>query len=126
MRNKKYHKHLVYGLWLKRDYSNGIGYKMHYILFYEFAPDYLSRRDEFRKEHVMLAQSFVDKGDIFLGGALVEPADGAIIVFNADSPEVAQNFAQADPYVRHGLVTNWYVREWATVIGKDAANPISN
>jgi len=33
-------------------------------------------------------------------------------------------FAEADPYVRNGLVTHWRIREWATVVGDQAANPI--
>ena len=30
------------------------------------------------------------------------------------------SFAKADPYVTNGLVTKWRVREWTTVVGKDA------
>jgi uncharacterized protein YciI len=41
--------------------------------------------------------------------------------FNGDSPAAAEAFARADPYVRHGLVTAWRVRAWATVVGDDAA-----
>jgi uncharacterized protein YciI len=32
-------------------------------------------------------------------------------------------FAREDPYVRHGLVTHWRVREWTTVVGETAADP---
>lgn len=97
---------------------------MHYILFYEYAPDYLERRGEFRDEHLALAKAAIDRDEFFLGGAFADPADGAAIVFKGNSPEVAESFAQADPYVIHGLVTSWQVREWTTVAGKDAINPI--
>jgi len=97
---------------------------MHYILFYEYAPDYMERRGEFREQHMSLAKAALDRGEFFLGGAFAEPADGAAIVFKGDSPEVAESFAQADPYVVNGLVTSWHVREWTTVAGKDAENPI--
>jgi len=33
-------------------------------------------------------------------------------------------FAAADPYVTNGLVRRWRVREWTTVIGRDAAVPL--
>ena len=50
-------------------------------------------------------------------GALANPADAAILLFKGDSPAVAERFAEADPYVKEGLVRRWWVREWTTVIG---------
>ena len=32
--------------------------------------------------------------------------------------------AQADPYVRNGLILRWRVRPWTTVIGEGAATPV--
>ena len=97
---------------------------MHYILFYEYASDYLERRGEYRDQHMSLAKASIDRGEFFLGGAFAEPADGAAIIFKGSSQKVAESFAKADPYVINGLVTSWYVREWTTVAGKDAENPI--
>ncbi|MDQ2676728.1 MAG: hypothetical protein M3Y34_07950, partial [Actinomycetota bacterium] len=48
----------------------------------------------------------------------------AVLLFRGDSPAVAESFAEADPYVRNGLVTRWRVRPWTTVIGADAASPV--
>lgn len=97
---------------------------MHYLLFYEYAPDYLERRSQFRDQHMALAKASMDRGEFFLSGAFASPADGAAIVFKGSSQDVAESFAREDPYVIHGLVTSWYVREWTTVAGKDAAQPI--
>ncbi len=97
---------------------------MHYLLFYDYVPDYLECRGEFREAHVALANAAVERGELFLGGALANPADGAVIVFNGDSPAVAEAFAEADRYVRNGLVKEWRVREWMTVVGRGAANPL--
>ena len=97
---------------------------MHYILFYEYAPDYLERRGEFRDQHMALAKVSIDRGELFLGGAFANPADGAAIVFKGNAPKIAESFAKADPYVINGLVTSWNVREWTTVAGKDAEQPI--
>ena len=36
----------------------------------------------------------------------------------------AMAFATADPYVRAGLVTEWSVRPWTTVVGDSAATPV--
>ncbi len=97
---------------------------MHYVLFYDYVSDYLERRDVLRDAHVALVRGAIERGEIFIGGAFADPADGAMIVFSAETPEVATAFAQADPYVREGLVTRWWVREWTTVVGKDAAQPL--
>jgi uncharacterized protein YciI len=98
---------------------------MHYVLFYEYVPDYLERRGAFRDAHFALAQPLIERGEMFLGGAFADPADGAMIVFSGDSPAIAENFAKSDPYVTNGLVTRWWVREWTTVVGKDAARPLT-
>ena len=66
----------------------------------------------------------MDRGELILGGALTNPVDGAVLLFEGPSPTAAEGFAKADPYVCNGLVTRWYVREWTTVVGRDAANPI--
>lgn len=94
---------------------------MHYVLFYELAEDYLERRGLFRAEHLELARLAAARGDLVLGGALAEPADRALLLFQGDSLAAAEEFARQDPYVVNGLVTAWSVRLWTTVVGADAA-----
>jgi uncharacterized protein YciI len=97
---------------------------MHYLLMYDVAPDYLQRRGEFRTEHLKLAWESCSRGEMILGGALDEPADGAVLLFQGTSPEAAERFVAADPYVKNGLVTSWRIRKWNTVVGRDAASPV--
>ena len=97
---------------------------MHYLLFYEVGEDYVSRRATFRKEHLEKAWSANERGDLVLAGALANRVDGAVLLFKGDSAEVAEWFAKADPYVTSGAVSRWYVREWTTVVGGDAATPV--
>ncbi len=97
---------------------------MHYLLFYETAPDYLERRSQFRAEHLTLAWQAHARGELTLGGALADPVDGAVLLFQGDSPDVAARFAEADPYVLNGLVTRWQVRPWLTVVGEQASTPV--
>src|SRR5580700_1815674 len=99
---------------------------MHYLLFYEVAEDYVSRRAEFRDAHLEKAWQASECGELVLGGALSNPVDGAVLLFKGDSPEVAEKFARADPYVTSGAVKRWHVREWNTVAGEDSATPIRN
>ena len=97
---------------------------MHFLLLYDVAPDYLTRRGEYRAEHLALGWAAHARGELVLGGALADPVDGAVLLFRGDSPAVAESFATADPYVRNGLVTRWRVRPWTTVIGELAATPV--
>ncbi|WP_041863027.1 YciI-like protein [Bordetella petrii] len=97
---------------------------MHYLLFYDLVPDYLERRGEFRDTHLALARQAVARGELVLGGALADPADQAVLLFKGESPAVAEAFAQADPYVQAGLVKQWRVRRWTTVVGEQAAHPV--
>lgn len=97
---------------------------MHYLLIYDVAPDYLARRGEFRNAHLALAWAAHERGELILGGALAEPADGAVLLFHGDSAAAAEAFARADPYVQNGLVVNWRVRLWTTVVGVTATTPV--
>jgi uncharacterized protein YciI len=93
---------------------------MHYLLFYDAADQYEERRKPFRAAHLEHAREAAARGDLVLAGALAEPVDGAVLLFCGDSPAAAENFAKSDPYVLNGLVKSWRVREWTTVVGRDA------
>ncbi|PRX31404.1 hypothetical protein B0G75_105186 [Paraburkholderia sp. BL18I3N2] len=97
---------------------------MHYLLMYDLVSDYLERRAAYRDAHLKLAWAATERGDLLLAGALAEPTDTAILLFQGDSAAAAEAFAKADPYVLAGLVTRWRVREWTTVVGEGAAKPV--
>jgi uncharacterized protein YciI len=88
---------------------------MHYILYYDIADDYLTRRVQFRGAHLEKAKKALEARDLVLGGALADPVDQTMIVFRSQA--AAEAFAKADPYVANGLVKAWRVRKWTTVIG---------
>jgi len=97
---------------------------MHFLLFYDLAADYLQRRAQFRSGHLQLAWESHSRGELKLGGAYADPADGAMLLFKTESRAVVERFAAADPYVLAGLVTRWRIREWTTVVGEEAATPV--
>ncbi len=96
----------------------------HYLLHYQLVADYLQRRGEFRDRHLRHAWQAVERGELLLGGAAGEPADIALLLFDVDDPAIIEAFARADPYVVAGLVTDWQVRRWHTVVGAHADTPV--
>jgi uncharacterized protein len=97
---------------------------VHFLLLYDFVPDFLQRRPAHRTQHLRLAWEAQARGELVLAGALADPVDGAVLLFQGEDDSAARAFAQADPYVRAGLVTRWSVRPWTTVVGAGAANPV--
>ncbi|RDK03878.1 YciI-like protein [Paraburkholderia lacunae] len=97
---------------------------MHYLLMYDLVSDYLERRGAYRDEHLKHAWAAVERGELLLAGALSDPVDTAVLLFQSDSPAAAGAFAEADPYVLAGLVTRWRVRPWTTVVGEHASQPV--
>ena len=65
----------------------------HLLLEYALADDYLDRRAALRDDHLRLVREAHARGELLLAGAV------------------------PDPYVVHGLVTSWTVREWNVVVG---------
>ncbi|WP_257305663.1 YciI-like protein [Geothrix campi] len=97
---------------------------MHFLLIYEVGRDFVERRAEFRNEHLALAWEAHHRGELLLDGAVADPVDMVVLLFQGDSPAGAQRFAAADPYVLHGLVQRWGVRPWITVVGAEASAPM--
>lgn len=96
---------------------------MHYLLMYDFVPDFAELRKPLRGRHLALAWEAHDRGELVLAGAFTDAPAGSAMLFKGDSPEAAERFAKNDPYVTGGLVTQWRVRPWTTVVGTQAAMP---
>lgn len=90
---------------------------VHLVLLYELVDDYLERRGALREEHLGLAKAAHERGELALAGAFAEPADRALLVWSTEDESVVRAFAEADPYVRNGLVSRWEIRPWNVVIG---------
>jgi uncharacterized protein YciI len=85
-----------------------------HILFYEYVEDIVERRGPFREAHLERIRAARDRGEVTLAGALGDPPHGAAIVFQLP-PERIEAFAQEDPYVQAGLVSDWRIVPWRLV-----------
>ena len=105
-------------------YVDRKGQHMHYLLTYTYTDDYLEKRAQFRNEHLSHAWAAQRRGELILGGAVGDPADSAVLVFSCSSAELIEAFVKADPYYRNGLVRNYSIRLWTTVVGEGAYTPV--
>jgi hypothetical protein len=96
---------------------------MHYLLCYDYVPEYVQKRAPVRAAHLELVRKAYERGALVMAGALADPHRGGVLVFRGESPQAAEAFAKADPYVNHGVVSKWEVKKWATVIGDGAQMP---
>jgi uncharacterized protein len=90
---------------------------MYYMLLYDVVENFVERRAPLREAHLKLVREAHERGELWLAGALVDPVDGAALVFTAEDRSVAERFAKNDPYVTGGLVKQWRVRTWNVVVG---------
>lgn len=90
-----------------------------YVLIYYVVDDYISRRVQYRDEHIQLAREAHRRGELLLGGAFADPVDQALLVFRVPNRSVVEDFVRNDPYVANGLVTRWEIRSWTVVIGHE-------
>jgi uncharacterized protein len=95
----------------------------YYALFYDAVDDFMARRGAYRDEHLRLAREAHARGELLLAGALADPADGALLVFQGESAAAAEAFARQDPYVKNGLITGWRLRPWTVVVGNEPRSP---
>lgn len=90
---------------------------MYCLLFYDYGENIIERRAPYREAHLALVGEYVERGELILGGAFADPADGAAIVFKVENKAKVEEFVQLDPYVVNNLVTGWRIREWTVVVG---------
>jgi uncharacterized protein YciI len=92
----------------------------HWVLTYDFVPDFMEKRAPLRAAHLALLQQYEARDALVLAGAFKDEPRQSLLVFKAEDPSTVEAFARADSYVTGGIVTTWRVREWVTVAGAGA------
>jgi len=98
---------------------------MLYAIVGQFSANSLEKRHAARPAHVARLQALQDQGRLILAGPLpaVDSADpgaagyfGSLIVAEFNSLEVAEAWAQADPYVAAGICAQLTVKPFVKVL----------
>lgn len=88
---------------------------MKYVVFYQSAEDVAAKAPEFFAEHVARYQKYVADGSLLMIGTFADPQqDGSMAVFA--TRQAAEDFVSGDPFVLHGVVRGWTIKEWNEVL----------
>ena len=86
------------------------------VVFYESADDAAAKAPAHFPAHRAWWQGFADRGELLMIGpfASTQERGGALSVFT--TREAAEEFVRGDPFVLHGVVRKWTIREWNEVL----------
>jgi uncharacterized protein YciI len=87
---------------------------MKFIMFYEVAPDGLSKAMNHFEDHKKRLKEFHQKGVLLMAGPYANPAEGAMGIFT--TRESAEEFIKGDPFVVQRVVSHWRIIEWNEVL----------
>jgi uncharacterized protein len=81
------------------------------VVFYESADDVATKGRAHFAAHRARWQEFADRGELLMIGPFANAQDdGAMGVFTTRA--AAEEFVRGDPFVVHGVVRSWTIREW--------------
>ena len=81
------------------------------VVFYESADDVAAKAPPHFAAHCARWKEFSDRGELLMIGTFANAQeDGSMAIFT--SRAAAEAFVRDDPFVLHGVVRNWTIREW--------------
>ncbi len=89
--------------------------------------DYLQDKDKvaaIRPTHRQYLTSLLQAGKIFATGPFTDDS-GALIVYEAETAEEAEQLLKADPFHAGGVFLKWQIRAWKVVMGNPGLMPTS-
>jgi hypothetical protein len=84
------------------------------VLFYEPAPDAMTKVPPLFAAHKVRLDAFHARGDLLAVGAYADPREGSMGVFA--SREAAEDFVREDPFMLNGVVAKATIRDWNEIL----------
>jgi uncharacterized protein YciI len=86
-----------------------------HVLFYDSAPDVLSKAPAHFPAHKARLDDFHARGTLLMVGTFGDPqAEGSMAIFTTRA--AAEEFVEGDPFVLNGVVRAWHIREWNEIL----------
>jgi uncharacterized protein YciI len=89
---------------------------MKYAAVIEYTPD-KAKIEQVRPAHRKYLTGLLQQGKLAAAGPFTDDS-GALIVYEADTPEQAEALLKADPFHTGGVFVRWTLRPWKAVFGK--------
>lgn len=86
---------------------------MKYVVMYESADDVRTKAPLHFPAHKARWQEYRDRGQLLMIGTFSD-LSGSMAVFT--TREAAEDFVKGDPFVLHGVVRGWEIKEWNEAI----------
>lgn len=83
---------------------------MKYVVLYETAADAMAKIPTHFPAHRAHWERYLADGTLLMIGPFADRQEGAMSIFK--TREAAEEFAQNDPFVLHGIVAKWRLLEW--------------
>jgi uncharacterized protein YciI len=81
------------------------------VVFYESAEGVAASAQRHFAAHRARWREFADRGELLMIGPFAHAQDdGAMAIFTTCA--AAEEFVRGDPFVIHGVVRSWMIREW--------------
>lgn len=91
-------------------------YAVFVVTSYESFDDALARSPDDIAAHVARSKELHASGTLLMGGAFLNnPQEPLSTMSVLTSCEAAEEFIKGDPFVLKGMVSKWYIREWANM-----------
>jgi uncharacterized protein len=91
----------------------------YFLLTYEYADNIGELRAQHRPAHLDYLNTLLAAKTLVVSGPLLNPVDGALLIFQAESAAAVETMAKNDPFMAAGLIKAFRVREWDAATGKE-------
>lgn len=91
-------------------------YVAFFITAYKSLDDAIAHAPDAVAAHRARSKELHDGGALLMSGAFLNnPHEPLTTMAVLTSREAAEEYARGDPFVLNGMVSNWYIREWANM-----------
>ncbi|MUN54995.1 hypothetical protein GMA10_07185 [Kocuria koreensis] len=88
----------------------------HFVVHYSYGP--ADQQAAHRGEHREYLGTLLEQGHLLASGPYTDDgAEGALLIFSAETADDVESLLAKDPMVVHGVVTAHEVRAWNPVLG---------
>lgn len=91
---------------------------MKYAAIIEYTPD-TAKTAQVRPAHREYLKGLQQSGNFVVGGPFGGDT-GALIVYEAETPEQVEGFLREDPFAQQGVFVSWTIKSWKIVMATPA------